>query len=151
MTTTLLLLASLRDALGEEGGACREEVQGMLFLGEQGEVGRELEEGEEVATSRLLPSFQDRKSYFQAVLGAGAVGEDSHQARAKALFDRRIAAETAGLGRAARARWVEGAVAAVLDRMGVTLVTILTEVNLAQVFLWLQEKSLFGEASPYRF
>ena len=34
-----------------------------------------------------------------------------------------------------------------LDKMGVMYVEIVNEVNMAQVFLWLQEKSLFGEAS----
>ncbi len=31
--------------------------------------------------------------------------------------------------------------------MGLTYVEVLNEINMAQVFLWLQEKSLFGEGS----
>ena len=34
-----------------------------------------------------------------------------------------------------------------LEKMGLTLVEILNEINMAQVFLWLQEKSLFGQGA----
>jgi len=43
--------------------------------------------------------------------------------------------------------WLEDKVRASLDRMGITLVRVLNQINMAQVFLWLQEKSLFGEAA----
>ena len=146
LTTTMLLLVSLRDALGQEGAECRAALQGALYRGEEGGRG-ELEDGQDLPASRLLPSFSDRKSFFQLVEGKGVVEDGSYQARAKALFDRRVAEEMAGLEGGDRVKWVEGTLRAALDRMSVTLVEIVTEINMAQVFLWLQEKSLFGEAA----
>ena len=148
MTSCCLLLTSLRDALVREGegqSQCVREVQGLLAR-EGLEKGLEVEEGQDLATSRLLPSFSDRRSYFFLLLGKER-DASSFQARAKAIFDKRIHEETSKLSRSARVAWLEQTVTAAVDRMGVTLCEIVTEVNMAQVFLWLQEKTLFGEAS----
>ena len=112
------------------------------------------EEGGDWVRSRLLPSFQDRQTYYGLVAPPALAarppvqqeGEANYQAAAKKLFTSRLEAELRG-GPDEKAEFLCDATWLLLDRMGVTYCEILTEVNMAQVFLWLQEKSLFGEAS----
>lgn len=149
-TSSMLFLASIRDALvamGEEAGKTCKQVQRVLFTDEQVEKSEEVGEGEDVTSCRLLPSFQDRRSFFQLMLGQRCAEPESFQARAKAIFDQRINEETSRMERKEKLEWLEDQVRASLDRMGITQVRVLNEVNMAQVFLWLQEKSLFGEAA----
>jgi hypothetical protein len=154
LTSMMLLLASLRDSLAgvEGGGPCVRAIQAVLWRGEASGHQGGLEEGQDLPASRLLPSFSDRRSFFLQLLGRPEPrpeGEEglTFQAGAKAAFDRRVREETMGLGPRDRLRWTEATLAAALDRMGATRCEILTDVNMAQVFLWLQEKSLFGEGA----
>jgi len=149
-TSTMLFLASTRDALvgmGEGEGKTCKQLERVLFEDGQVKAFEEVAEGEDIASCRLLPSFQDRRSFFQLMLGHQCSEPQSFQARAKAIFDKRIKEETAKMDNKEKLEWLEDKVRASLDRMGVTLVRVLNEVNMAQVFLWLQEKSLFGEAA----
>jgi len=115
-----------------------------------------VEEGGDWVQSRLLPSFQDRQTYYSLVVTPALAAKlpvqqveeqgANYQAAAKQLFTRRLEAELRD-GPDEKAEFLCDATWLLLDRMGVTYCEILTEVNMAQVFLWLQEKSLFGEAS----
>ena len=103
--------------------------------------------------TKLLPSFYDRKSYFDILCGkennvCGESAASSCQRVATNVFSRMISRE---VSRNSGFRGLESLllelVHQTLDKMGVMYVEIVNEVNMAQVFLWLQEKSLFGEAS----
>jgi len=150
-TSTMLFLASIRDALLalEEGqGETFKQLQAVLFhQGQETESCGEVAEGEDVSSCKLLPSFQDRRSFFQLMLGHKCSEPESFQARAKAIFDKRIKEEMARMDKKEKLEWLEDKVGASLDRMGVTQVRPLNPINMAQVFLWLQEKSLFGEGA----
>ena len=103
--------------------------------------------------TKLLPSFYDRKSYFDILCGkedkvCGESAVSSCQRVATNVFSRMISRE---VSRNSGFRGTESLllelVHQTLDKMGVMYVEIVNKVNMAQVFLWLQEKSLFGEAS----
>merc|ERR1712032_519485 len=97
-TSSLLFLASIRDALvaiGEGESKTCKQLQRVLFEDGQVENFGEVDEGQDVASCRLLPSFQDRRSFFQLMLSQQCSESESFQARAKAIFDQRIKEETA--------------------------------------------------------
>ncbi len=181
LTTTSLLVASLRDAAIKEEGARRtklvRKLERVLYTDaeaarrwgreEEGKK-RAIEEGEDVKFCRLLPSFYDRRAFFVAVtegLAARSVEDarpeedlerSSLQLRAKRHFDVQIrrrldslcgAADAGAAARRRRQEELESLSHLALHKMGLTLVEVQNRVNLAQVFLWLQEKTLFGEAA----
>jgi len=105
---------------------------------------------------RLLPSWVDRKNYYEATLG-GLVRqacpgwqpskdmEESHQGQAKIAFDSEVAASLARKA-TLQEKWmalkhlVENATLG----MALMYVEILNEVNMAQVFVWMQDMSLMN-------
>jgi len=74
----------------------------------------------------------------------------SYQDLAKQLFTKRIREETEARKISKPEDYLEFYAAMVrqqLDLTGLTHVEVMNDINLAQVFMWLQEKSLFGEAA----
>ena len=171
ITTALLFLAAVRDALLErldvtkDAGAaalCRE-LEAALFVDpeafaalalqprDDGEEGSFLKVGEPLWFCRLVPSYLDRLPFFELVL-AGRLGaapceatKRSVQWRAKAYFDRELrtwlaAREAGGLLR--DLRFLAG------RQLGFFSLMYMESLNemafLPQLFLWLQEKSLFS-------
>jgi hypothetical protein len=114
----------------------------------------ELSEGKDVSFCKLAPSFLDRKPFFSLVLEGvqpAIVDENaSPQARAKRSFDALVKAHLDQVSSAdpnSRMRELETLTDLALTKMGLTLVEISKDVNLSQVYLWLQEKTVFGEGS----
>ena len=111
-------------------------------------------DGEDATNCRLLPSFCDRKPFFELMsspVGKAKVNEEiSYQARTKDIFKSRISQEISEkkiVSNDKKVEWISEVVHQALDLMGITYVEIINDINMAQVFLWLQEKSLFGEAA----
>ncbi|XP_059079579.1 uncharacterized protein LOC131877800 [Tigriopus californicus] len=219
MTTTSLLVASIRDALLDirvQGPKAQERyskllkrLQRVLFIGlehqdhphgntedRRDQQKQELEEGENLAFARLVPSYSDRKSYFSLIAkdlirqppfqptipssssastitgtsfaestdtpskeegeqftgkGGNHLQSDniSVQAKAKNYFDCQVQAllkqyRSSNLDQLGE---LEEMTDLALLKMGVTMVNVLNDINMAQVFLWLQEKTLFGANS----
>jgi len=101
-----------------------------------------------------VPSFYDRPPYHRLLgqePGAGEGEEEvSYQDLAKQLFTKRIREETEARKISKPEDYLEFYAAMVrqqLDLTGLTHVEVMNDINLAQVFMWLQEKSLFGEAA----
>ena len=166
MTTTSLLVAAIRDAALKEGGTKKliEGLERILYVGEAGEWSkgeRTIQEGEDLDFCRLLPSFHDRRSFFVAVTEGicqhrtvqdmEQLERSSLQMKAKRIFDSMIRNRldsTCGSNASRRVSELEELSRQALYKMGLTLAEIQGPgVNLAQVFLWLQEKTLFGEGA----
>jgi len=170
ITTTMLFLSALSDELQtleiesfkhqrnkELWNKVDDELTSLMFINESQEHSdsSKIEEGEDINSCRLLPSFSDRKPFFQMLLKpTDKLSEDteavSFQKRAKEGFKSRIAQELRERNIVAaddKIDFLSEVTHQALDLMGVTYVEIINEINMAQVFLWLQEKSLFGEAS----
>ena len=159
ITTCLLLVASARDAIlkmddSEDKEAALTELEGMLYLDRDEAVGaaREryqedtqsflIDDGELLESVKLLPSYCDRRAFFELVLAGHAPGNvklsaktlSSCQFSTKSYFDHQFAKITTVDKVLRRAR---SAVA-----MTHMLVEIQTNVHVGQVFLWLQEKAM---------
>ncbi len=168
MTTTSLLVAAIRDALMEEGfGSDNDVVQTLeriLYIDSDKArmfQGEDLEEGCDLSFCRLLPSFYDRRPFFLAIMeGFGTLDKshldeelkkDSLQVKAKRYFDHQIKLRLDSVcgvnNKQARYEELKSLAHLTLTKMGLTLAEVLNKINLAQVFLWLQEKSLFGEGA----
>merc|ERR1711874_509764 len=163
ITTAMLLLAALRDEVrGLEMKEERAEYRALLstldhvlFLTPSTDTNTTNTNYQEfLQTSRLVPSFYDRRPYFGLISkdsNSLSDSEDvSYQLMARQLFTSRIQEEVARLQSSNPGRILEKyqeIARQQLDLFGITFVEILNEVNLAQVFLWLQEKSLLGEAA----
>ena len=112
----------------------------------------------------LLPSFEDRVPFFEAItkgileeayLKAGkaqqaagteeAASKSSLQSRAKGFFDKQLRRSLRRHRTHKAQRELLAALArTALDIMAITFCEILNEIDLPQVFLWFQEKSLFS-------
>jgi len=184
-TTSLLLLAALRDAaLRLLSPQCEHPtglqllriLNGLLYTdpdtalayahqaaqaeeGSRGELFEQLRDTHGGASfSRLTPSWVDRKAYYECILAglithgdwvaSNSTASESHQGQAKAAFDEfvqeLVAKQTTfdsaiDMLRNVAEKAVEG--------MALMYIEIINEVNLAQVFLWMQEKALFGQGS----
>lgn len=152
LTTNLLLCASIRDALWRCGTSSRAVAAAASVLHRAivvGEVDSQtlsahvsrLAEGGVLECSRLAPSFPDRLPYYRLICenGASLVGDSDEAAsfllRARKHFDRE-AASLSG------AQLVQAATRT-LKSMTLMSMEVLTEkLDVCQVFLWLQERSL---------
>ena len=157
ITTTVILLATLSkvarrvlkietaDKLLKEA-IC--ELDQWIFLGPTRPENKSLVLGQDLKSSRLLPSFYDRRPLFQLLLNVQE-GDDgkSHQLAAERVFMDKINREIEKNQHSRASELIYNLIRQSLDLMGVMLVEIVNDINMAQVFLWLQEKSLFGEAS----
>lgn len=163
-TTTNLLAAALRDAfvregLEDKGREVVEKLEAVLY--EDVEAMREfvkkdggITEGTDLGFCRLLPSFSDRQAFFKCIMeGRMSVTFDeddeiSLQRKAKSTFDAKIN-EHLTICTEKEAKLIELRTLAenALQKMGLTLCEVQNEINMPQVFLWLQEKTLFGEAA----
>jgi len=114
----------------------------------------------------LMPSFEDRIPFFRVITGgivryaylqAGKVSNmqekeasisTSVQSRAKGIFDNQLRSTLKRhQGAAAKGELLAGLVRTALDVMSITFCEILNDIEFPQVFLWLQEKSLFSMGS----
>jgi len=176
-TTSLLLLASLRDGClslllahpaHPAGLKLLQGLNNILYTNPvEAESWIASSDAHDFATlgagrsfSRLIPSLADRANYFEAVL-SGLLPEQSdksaecrheylasHQGQAKLTFDGLV---SEALKRHSQVdsgfdfldRTADGA----LRGMGLMYVEILNEIELGQVFQWMQEKSLFGSGA----
>jgi len=171
ITTTLLLLSALSDELRKIRAENLEQLshrsrqtlekfqkdlESIIFLNgfESNDSDIKLLEGEDFKDSRLLPSFCDRKSFFELIQGPiseqNKTEEISYQCRAKEIFKSRISQEMTQkqvFTYDDKVEWFSEVVHQALDLMGLTYVEIINDINMAQVFLYLQEMSLFGEGA----
>jgi len=150
LTTTFLFLVAVRDSILELQKKCSESefkqfsdilktVDDIVYISDK--------------TTSLTPSFHDREPFQRIVSGDETKETEkdvSYQTLAYSYFFKQIKAEM----NTQRVRTVpemkdffSTLIHQQLDLMGVTFCEILNEINLAQVFLWLQEKSLLGEAA----
>jgi len=170
MTTSSLLIAALRDALLSEGAdeqrdktVCQ--LNNALYLKENWrdlwETEKEFGDGEDATFCRLLPSFDDRKAFFTAITKGVKEGDksDSLQSRARHIFDRSIKNyldQKCGQNSTLRREELCIVARLALDKMGAMKVDLedSSEADarsvasvLPQIFLWLQEKTLFSEGA----
>ena len=166
LTTTMLLLAALRDALWERAPAGKEEevaelvdiIHDVLFVDseagaaalEDDALVEQLADGEDLPFVRLSPSYIDRAPFFACLLSAGRAQaaerfRESVQHRAKADFDANVAHVLHD--RLSADQYVFHA-RRLLDRalrhMTIMYVGVEARVDLPQLFLWMQEKALFS-------
>jgi len=151
ITTTMLFLTAVRDAVlklkenfedtEQHCGGLLKEINQCLFVN--------LEEGQ----MRLLPSYYDRNP-FKKILQPDHKKENSeelsYQNLAKKFFSIKIQEEATRRKLSTIESFHEfysELIHKQLDLMGLTYCEILNEINLSQVFLWLQEKSLLGEGA----
>lgn len=139
-TTTMLCLAAIKEAL-------------MCFLAEPttaqlvDELDSYLYMDKQHSKSRLLPSYLDRNSYLNMINGKVSTGQ-TWQEKAREFFDKAIQKELADLQLDTDKVHLLGQIQSqALHKMSLTRVVVENPVNLAQIFLWLQEKSMFGEAA----
>ena len=149
VTTTFILLAAIRDVarhvLAREDtiNTVTNEINTLLFLVTD-EISS-IEIGQDLKGSKLLPSFYDRKPLFQVTLGMAeeTCHDESPQSLAKSVFTAKIHQELRRT-HMPPARFFEELIRQSLDLMSVMSVEIVNNINFAQVFVWYQEKSLFG-------
>ena len=92
-----------------------------------------------VKSTRLLPSYLDRESFNQIMVNEKAHDQTSFQARAFEFFTKRAS----NLDADQCLEYLNNS----LQKMSMTLVLIQNDINMPQVFLWLQEKGLFSMGS----
>ena len=154
LTTESLLLAAIRDkALDlENSEELIEKLESILYCsGRRPENVTFYKNGIDSAFSIVAPSLCDRQSYFQCItegLSGVKVENDTRQSKAKRIFEQEIELKIRkeGNGRT-RLRALESITDLALRKMAFHLIDIQNDINLTQVFLWLQEKTLFSEGA----
>jgi len=137
ITTTLLLLSAIRDEIKadqlntEDAEKLLKRIRPFLHL----------EDGKE----RLVACFLDREPFLSIInSSSSATSIPSVQTTAYEIFRKNIHYDVSkASGNQARADLYSRIIIECTRRMGVTRVKIENEIDMAQVFLWLQEKS-FG-------
>jgi len=155
ITTTMLLLTALREevtTLQLEGDTDYHDL--LLTLNQVIYLKQGKDSNDSLGPSRLVPSFYDREPYYSLIasdsLHESPSDQVSYQLQAKKCFNSKIKEEVARIKNPSPVKVLEKykeIARQQLDLFGITFVEIVNEVNLAQVFLWLQEKSLLGEAA----
>merc|ERR1712166_1630961 len=130
-----------------------------------GEAGKPiLVPGERLPFARLIPSWTDRLDFFEMIMSgtvnqmlwtAGAAErtiteqtQSSHQGQAKTGFDQSISSMLSGCKSVdAQFKALSAVTTQACLGMKLMYIEILNEINLPQVFLWMQEKSLLGSGS----
>ena len=121
-TTTLILLAALRNRMSNQNKANKYLIAGNDY--------------------RLIPSYLDRPAFYSIISTKNEADIEnypdsaSHQWKAYHYFD--------GKNKTLDVEEIEMMYFNTLHKMSVMLIVIVNEVNLGQIYLWLQEKSLFG-------
>ena len=130
LTTTLILLISLRDRMKNPNEANKYIMNGEKY--------------------RLIPSYLDRPAFYSMIDKAeNKCDSSSHQWKAYNYFDNK--------NQHLSAEEIEQMFHNAIHKMSIMLVIVMNDVNLGQIYLWLQEKSIFGEgalvhnASPGEF
>jgi hypothetical protein len=174
ITTTMLTLAALRDAALQLPPALVgspavmqvvQRLEGVMYsnLGafaqlkaSTGSLQARLPRGQLQRFSRLHPSYRDRAPFFELItLGALKAKDQSLELssetvstvlyRAKHFFDQALQAHLAAQSSDThRVNVLRDLTGRALDFFSVMYVECIAEVNLPQLFLWLQEKALFG-------
>jgi hypothetical protein len=157
LTTSMMFLSAARDVasliLNEEGLA--QSIEKQIFndvdaMQEWNESKQEIAEGNVLQFSRLIPSYRDRAPFHCCIIRNRAVNDSekevSLQANAKAIFtdliQKHIENNVSESCKAADvlARLVEG----LLNKIRVMYMEAPEALGTQQLFLWLQEKALFG-------
>ena len=120
-TTTIILLATLRNRMKNH-----KEANKYLMNGDD---------------YRLIPSYLDRPAFYSIIKNDSVNNHDiaSYQWKAYHYFNRK--------NETLNDNDIEEMFINALHKMSVMLVVIVNEVNMGQIYLWLQEKSLFGMGS----
>eukprot|EP01135_Chromosphaera_perkinsii_P003905 Nk52_evm6s262 gene=Nk52_evmTU6s262 len=166
LTTESLLLAAIRDrALKEqpkEDHKLVNDIEKVLYVQNPNcsdweqfftAINTNFKEGVDYGFSLLVPSFGDRKSFLYCITKGRTKKFDSKeegisaQAKNKNIFDEQIELHLKNIRPENRMAELEKIATLALNRMGITLVDIQNDINLTQVFLWLQEKTLFSEGA----
>ena len=117
LTTTLILLISLRNRMENPNEANKYIMNGEKY--------------------RLIPSYLDRPAFYSMIDNTENKSDSSsHQWKAYNYFDNK--------NQHLSAEEIEQMFFNANHKMSVMLVVIMNEVNLGQIYLWYQEKSLFG-------
>jgi len=167
ITTTMLLLSAINDELTsierenmdnlsiqnkQDIANSKKDLRANIFIKDNADNDdMKLLDGEDFNESRLLPSFCDRRHFFELIQDKKSDEKEiSYQLRAKEIFKSRISEEMKHQRVQSvneKIEWCILATHQTLDLMGITFVEILNDINMAQVFLYLQEKALMGEAA----
>jgi len=135
VTTTLLLLTALRDTIranieDDSSRTVLKDISSFLFY------------NSECEEMKLIPCYLDRESYNSIILGKSNMYEDSFQTGAYRLFSKLLQEDICH--KQDKLEVLTEIYHQCLTKMGVTRVEIINEIDMAQVFLWLQEKSLLS-------
>jgi len=121
LTTTLILLITLRNRMRNP------DVANRYIKNDSDEY-------------RLIPSYLDRPAFYSMIDNNDAQQDtSSNQWKAYKYFEAK--------NKRLDDEGIEVMFSNALNKMGMMLVIIVNQVNFGQVYLWLQEKSLFGEAA----
>ena len=130
LTTTLILLISLRNRMKNHN-----EINKYIMNGDK---------------YRLIPSYLDRPAFYSMIDNTKNKSDSSsHQWKAYNYFDNK--------NQHLSVEEIEKMFHNAIHKMSIMLVIVMNDVNLGQIYLWLQEKSIFGEgalvhnASPGEF
>ena len=88
---------------------------------------------------RLIPSYLDRPAFYSIINNdaeENSPDSASHQWKAYHYFDRK--------NKTLNVEEIEMMFFNALHKMSIMLIVIVNEVNLGQIYMWYQEKSLFG-------
>ena len=142
----MLLTAAIRDAAKEEDNSSDlvDKLETILYHDSEAyeayktqKKKNQLVEGKDVPFCRLVPSYSDRKAFFACILeGTVEVTDDDEkvvpfQTLAKRYFDAQIRARLEG--RAERLGELRELATLALEKMGLTMVEVVNEINLPQV------------------
>jgi len=135
VTTTLLLLAAIRDEMKaemkEEGiSSLLTDIQNFLFLKNQDK------------DMKLIVCYLDRESFDSIILGKSDAQQETYQTAAYRQF--RDALKEDLRKRTDKLELLNEIYHQCLEKMSVTRVEVINDIDMAQVFLWLQEKSLLS-------
>ena len=130
LTTTLILLISLRNRMKNPNEANKYIMNDEKY--------------------RLIPSYLDRPAFYSMIdKTENKCDSSSHQWKACNYFDNK--------NKHLSAEEIEKMFYNAIHKMSIMLVVVMNDVNLGQIYLWLQEKSIFGDgallhnASPGEF
>ena len=123
ITTTLLLLSALKSHLTKKDS--------------QKEIQKVLRDGKDVDW-RLIPSYLDRQAFYSIMSSNETFTEEEKESKQWKAFTY-FKAKASRLNQDGLEEMFRNA----LHKMSMTLVVVVNDINFSQVFLWLQEKSLF--------
>jgi Protein of unknown function DUF262 len=168
VTTTMLLVAAARDALLRLGkrnanlhiDEAVSTLNSVLFMNVNdahafAATRSHVAKGQRLLFSRLIPSFCDRQHFFELIVGGMVTGDGtdewmsestrhSIQFDTKHYFDEQFQQIIDSNNRSTEALRIIASRADAALHMQLMMIEVQSSVNLAQVYQWLQEKSLLS-------